>query len=831
MLSVFLAYCNAMGQTPYGTDDLIISDAVVGNTAFNVNDPSIAYGSQDGLYLVVWVGDNNTGGYVDNEVEIWGRLISSSTLTASGSQFVISQNSTIGNDVFDQTTPEVVYNSSNNEFLVVWAGDCDCSPLVDNEFEIYGQRVDASDGSLNGSSFKISTQGPDGDDAFDAIEPSAAYNSTNNEYLVVWSGDRISGEDEIYGAIIDHTGANVVSDFRISSVGTEGAVSGRDGEDANVAWNSTTNNYLVVWRGDPVTNNDSNIFGQLISSAGAEIGTDFAISGYGAGTDANQANLVYNSTDNEYLVIWSGDGATLGGEAVRGQRIDASGNEVGTDDFIIYDPYNSVPDITFDVSISYHPGIAWNSNNNTYLVVCESDNSVNGDQGIFAIAVTDDTTIGSAVLIGDATGGTSFDFEKGDVAFNPDCSQFLACFRGEEAPLASGDDQIGIQFLGTQPTTSAGVPTISASSTNICSGASTTLNIDAGNLNDAFEWVWYNGDPTTTGTEVGAGTALAVTPTSTTTYYARGESSCLSPGTTANLTIEIEDTTDPVITCPGNQAENAVASCNFSLPDYTGMATATDNCDSNPALTQSPVAGTTISSAGTVQTVTLTATDATGNSSFCTFDVTIIEGNTGTDTRTECNPYTWIDGNIYTANNNTATFNMVGGAMNGCDSLVTLDLTINTVDVEVNATGTAITANATGASYKWLDCNNNFAFITGETAQTFTGSNGSYAVEVTQNICKDTSACVNLSIVAISVNEIPDELAIYPNPNQRTVNIDLGSLKNVSIHVHNLQGQMVYQKEGINSKIYQFELNEPAGVYFVEVGAQGKKQKYKFVLL
>jgi hypothetical protein len=49
----------------------------------------------------------------------------------------------------------------------------------------------------------------------------------------------------------------------------------------------------------------------------------------------------------------------------------------------------------------------------------------------------------------------------------------------------------------------------------------------------------------------------------------------------------------------------------------------------------------------------------------------------GTDTRTECNSYTWIDGNTYTSSNNTATFNIAGGAANGCDSLVTLDLTIN----------------------------------------------------------------------------------------------------------------------------------------------------------
>ena len=49
----------------------------------------------------------------------------------------------------------------------------------------------------------------------------------------------------------------------------------------------------------------------------------------------------------------------------------------------------------------------------------------------------------------------------------------------------------------------------------------------------------------------------------------------------------------------------------------------------------------------------------------------------GTDTQTACDSYVWIDGDTYTASNNTATFNLVGGSVNGCDSLVTLNLTID----------------------------------------------------------------------------------------------------------------------------------------------------------
>ena len=50
---------------------------------------------------------------------------------------------------------------------------------------------------------------------------------------------------------------------------------------------------------------------------------------------------------------------------------------------------------------------------------------------------------------------------------------------------------------------------------------------------------------------------------------------------------------------------------------------------------------------------------------------------TSTDAHIVCGSYLWIDGNNYAANNNTATFTIVGGAATGCDSIVNLDLTIN----------------------------------------------------------------------------------------------------------------------------------------------------------
>ena len=46
-----------------------------------------------------------------------------------------------------------------------------------------------------------------------------------------------------------------------------------------------------------------------------------------------------------------------------------------------------------------------------------------------------------------------------------------------------------------------------------------------------------------------------------------------------------------------------------------------------------------------------------------------------TDTQVHCDTYTWVDGETYSSSNNTATFTFINA--NNCDSVVTLDLTIN----------------------------------------------------------------------------------------------------------------------------------------------------------
>ena len=86
-----------------------------------------------------------------------------------------------------------------------------------------------------------------------------------------------------------------------------------------------------------------------------------------------------------------------------------------------------------------------------------------------------------------------------------------------------------------------------------------------------------------------------------------------------------------------------------------------------------------------------------------------------------------------------------------------------------------------------------------------------------------------MTIVGINENALFSSVSIYPNPNTGLVNIDLGSLTDVSLKVLNVSGQLIYTKENINTSIFQFELEAAPGVYILELNAEGEKQQFKLL--
>ncbi|MCX6180404.1 MAG: T9SS type A sorting domain-containing protein [Bacteroidetes bacterium] len=73
----------------------------------------------------------------------------------------------------------------------------------------------------------------------------------------------------------------------------------------------------------------------------------------------------------------------------------------------------------------------------------------------------------------------------------------------------------------------------------------------------------------------------------------------------------------------------------------------------------------------------------------------------------------------------------------------------NKVNADASVNGALLTAAETGATYQWLNCNSNNAFVANATSKTFTANtNGQYSVIVSKNSCVDTSDCI--AVTAIS---------------------------------------------------------------------------------
>ncbi|MGJ8660731.1 MAG: LamG-like jellyroll fold domain-containing protein, partial [Bacteroidota bacterium] len=219
-------------------------------------------------------------------------------------------------------------------------------------------------------------------------------------------------------------------------------------------------------------------------------------------------------------------------------------------------------------------------------------------------------------------------------------------------------------------------------------------------------------------------------------------------------------------------------------------------------------------------TATHLLTNAAGCDSIVTLNFTMIPSSAGTDVQTACNSFTWIDGNTYTASNSTATYTLANAA--GCDSIVTLNLTIApTVATVTNSSPslTCTTPNAT--SYQWVDCDNGYALINGATNATYVAiANGNYAVVVLANNCTDTSVCELVANVGLLEIEQQD-FSIFPNPSTGIFNVQFNKVydSNNQVIVTDLQGKTVGSflcDEEMNT----INLNVSSGYYFVSIGNQ-----------
>ena len=290
----------------------------------------------------------------------------------------------------------------------------------------------------------------------------------------------------------------------------------------------------------------------------------------------------------------------------------------------------------------------------------------------------------------------------------------------------------------------------------ICEGENATLTITGGNLNDATDWTWYSGS--CGGNPEGSGTSLVVSPTTSTSYFVRGEGGCATPAACYQIDVQV----DPISNV--NETNSVCSGGNYTYPDgatstnitvtemHTSMlSSVVTGCDSivittinvDPTYTlsdnQSICSGQSFTFPdGTTQTnitadvsyVSNLTTVASGCDSTITTNITVVAAFNMNETASICNGdvYTFPDG---TTGNTAQVYTSSLMSTGGCDSIIVTTLSVNPT---YNSNESATICN--GEVYMFPDG------TTGTTAQVYT------------SMLSSISGCDSIIVTTLSVNSV-----------------------------------------------------------------------------
>ena len=162
----------------------------------------------------------------------------------------------------------------------------------------------------------------------------------------------------------------------------------------------------------------------------------------------------------------------------------------------------------------------------------------------------------------------------------------------------------------------------------------------------------------------------------------------------------------------------------------------------------------------------------------------------------------------------------------GCDSIVTLTLTVNNLPTQptITHTGNTLTTTATGLHYQWQRNNSN---LPGDTTSTLTlTQNGSYTLVITDaNGCSNTSAALQISNVGI--NELDGgnaRITIHPNPTSGLCQISIEGISPAgsACIIQDMTGRTIRSIVLTGSDTVFHTSDMTAGIYICTIVNDGK---------
>lgn len=145
------------------------------------------------------------------------------------------------------------------------------------------------------------------------------------------------------------------------------------------------------------------------------------------------------------------------------------------------------------------------------------------------------------------------------------------------------------------------------------------------------------------------------------------------------------------------------------------------------------------------------------------------------------------------------------------------------VDATFNLVGQQLIANQTFGQHQWLDCKTNPPSpISGATQPelTLTETTGSFALQVTNGNCENTSACLDIDMTSLADFENAG-IEIYPNPTNDKIALSWHEQLNINtLKLYDASGKLISEVSNLGNT-HVFDMSQlSAGMYYMEfVGA------------
>jgi hypothetical protein len=318
------------------------------------------------------------------------------------------------------------------------------------------------------------------------------------------------------------------------------------------------------------------------------------------------------------------------------------------------------------------------------------------------------------------------------------------------------------------------LPAVSAGANqSTCSGGSVTLTGSG-----AVSYTWNNN----------VQNGVAFIPNATATYTVTG--------TNANGCTNTAQTTVTVNALPTVNAGANQTVCTGSSATLNGSGAVSYAWNNNVQNGVSFVPNAT-------QTYTVTGTDANGCQGTDQVLVTVASQTTSSITQTACLTYE-LNGQVY---NQSGVYTQTLVNAQGCDSILTLNLTINGLPsipvVNVGGDNQLSTPAVPNTTYQWVFCPSGLSISNQNDTSYLPNVNGSYAVEASNACGTVVSECVIIDNMGIE--EVNNPLVIYPNPTINYLNIDGLGTEMISYEVIDVTGRVVL-KGLVNQSNHGFEM-------------------------